>query len=139
IAIGMRALLIVCVLALATPLILARTMDRCSLAREMSKLGVPRDQLNKWTCIAEIVSSYRTDVKDPTGKDYGIFQISSAFWCQPASGSSGNACGVSCNDLLSDDITKSVRCAQKIQKQLGWKGWAVWNRCSGNLPSIDNC
>ncbi|KAH8297781.1 hypothetical protein KR054_009837 [Drosophila jambulina] len=135
----MRAILVVCVLALAIPSILARTMDRCSLAREMSNLGVPRDQLDKWACIAEIVSSYRTDVKDPTGRDYGIFQINDALWCQPASGSSANGCGVNCNDLLSDDITKSVQCAQKIQRQQGWAAWAVWSRCSGSLPSINDC
>ncbi|KAH8305134.1 hypothetical protein KR059_009394 [Drosophila kikkawai] len=134
----MRALLVICVLAF-TSSVLARTMDRCSLAREMSKLGVPRDQLNKWTCIAEIVSSYRTDVKDPTGKDYGIFQINDSFWCKPANGNSANGCGVNCNDLLSDDITKSVRCAQKIKAKQGFSAWAVWNRCSGNLPSINDC
>jgi len=79
----MRCFLVICVLALAASIILARTMDRCSLAREMSNLGVPRDQLSKWTCIADHESSYRTDVVGPPNSDgsndYGIFQINDLY------------------------------------------------------------
>jgi len=46
-----------------------RTMNRCSLAREMANLGVPRDQLARWTCIAEHESSYRTGVVHSLLKD----------------------------------------------------------------------
>ncbi|KAH8240059.1 hypothetical protein KR032_010739, partial [Drosophila birchii] len=142
--INMRALLVFFILALATPSILARTMDRCSLAREMSNLGVPRDQLNKWTCIAEHESSYRTGVVGPPNtdgsNDYGIFQINDRYWCQPSNGHfSHNGCSVSCNDLLTDDITRSVRCAQKVLGEQGWSAWSVWHFCSGNLPPIDDC
>ncbi|KAH8301044.1 hypothetical protein KR059_007192, partial [Drosophila kikkawai] len=142
--INMRTLLVVCVLAFATSSVLARTMDRCSLAREMSNLGVPRDQLNKWTCIAQHESSFRTEVVGPPNtdgsNDYGIFQINDRYWCQPSNGHfSHNGCSVNCNDLLSDDITRSVRCAQKVQGEQGWTAWSVWHFCSGNLPPIDDC
>nr|CAL85497.1 LysX [Drosophila simulans] len=140
----MRSLLAICVLALVTPAALGRTMDRCSLAREMANLGVPRDQLSKWACIAEHESSYRTGVVGPPNtdgsNDYGIFQINDLYWCQPSSGKfSHNGCGVSCNALLTDDIKSSVRCALKVLGQQGWSAWSTWHYCSGNLPSIDDC
>ncbi|XP_018784510.1 PREDICTED: lysozyme 1-like [Bactrocera latifrons] len=130
-------------LALATPA-LGITLNRCSLAREMSRLGVPRDQLARWACIAEHESSYRTHIKGPTNSngsnDYGIFQINNYYWCQPANGRfSHNECKLSCDALLTDDITNSVRCARKIQAQQGWKAWSTWKYCSGTLPSIDSC
>ncbi|XP_043650678.1 lysozyme X [Drosophila teissieri] len=140
----MRGLLALCILALATPAILGRTMDRCSLARELSNLGVPRDQLAKWTCIAEHESSYRTGVVGPPNSDgsndYGIFQINDLYWCQPPSGKfSHNGCGLSCSALLTDDITNSVRCAQLVLGQQGWPAWSTWHYCSGALPPIDDC
>ncbi|XP_033157262.1 lysozyme P [Drosophila mauritiana] len=140
----MKAFLVICALALAAVATQARTMDRCSLARAMSKLGVPRDQLAKWTCIAQHESSFRTGVVGPANSngsnDYGIFQINNKYWCKPADGRfSYNECGLSCNALLTDDITNSVRCAQKIQRQQGWTAWSTWKYCSGSLPSINSC
>nr|XP_016993244.2 lysozyme X-like [Drosophila takahashii] len=140
----MRALLVICILALATPAILARTMDRCSLAREMDNLGVPRNQLARWACIAQHESSYRTGVVGPPNSDgsndYGIFQINDLYWCQPSSGKfSHNACNIRCDDLLTDDISRSVKCARMVQREQGWSAWSVWPRCSGQLPSIDDC
>ncbi|EDW76970.1 lysozyme S [Drosophila tropicalis] len=135
---------LVALAAIAAPALAGRTLDRCSLAREMSDLGVPRDQLDKWTCIAQYESDFRTWVVGPANSDgsndYGIFQINDLYWCQPDNGRfSYNECGLSCNALLSDDITNSVRCAQKVQSQQGWGAWAVWYHCSGWLPSIDEC
>ncbi|XP_011180841.2 lysozyme 1 [Zeugodacus cucurbitae] len=133
----------VLVLALAAPAF-GKTFNRCSLAREMSRLGVPRDQLARWTCIAEHESSYRTGIVGPTNyngsNDYGIFQINNYYWCQPANGRfSYNECRLSCNALLTDDISNSVRCARKIQGQQGWSAWSTWKYCNGALPSIDSC
>ncbi|KAH8339594.1 hypothetical protein KR067_000108 [Drosophila pandora] len=140
----MKAVLLICVLALAAPVILARTMDRCSLAREMSNRGVPRGELARWACIAQHESSYRTGVVGPTNpdgsNDYGLFQINDRYWCQPSSGKfSYNGCRINCNDLLTDDITNSVRCAQAVMGAQGWSAWSVWRFCSGNLPPIDDC
>ncbi|XP_017103995.2 lysozyme S [Drosophila bipectinata] len=139
----MKAFIVLFALACAAPALAGRTLDRCSLAREMSNLGVPRDQLDKWTCIAQHESDYRTWVVGPANSDgsndYGIFQINDLYWCQPEGRFSYNECGLSCNDLLSDDITNSVRCAQKVLSQQGWGAWSVWHYCSGWLPSIDEC
>lgn len=129
-------------LALVVPS-LARTMDRCSLAREMANLGVPRDQLARWTCIAEHESSYRTNVVGPANSDgshdYGLFQINDRYWCQPPSGYSSNGCGLNCGDLLTDQINNSVNCARKVLAEQGWGAWSTWRFCNGNLPSIDPC
>ncbi|XP_017103991.2 lysozyme P [Drosophila bipectinata] len=140
----MKAVMVICVLSVVVSSIQARTLDRCTLAREMSALGVPRDQLDKWTCIAQHESSFRTSVVGPANSngsnDYGIFQINNKYWCQPADGRfSYNECKLSCNDLLTDNISNSVKCAQKIQRQQGWTAWSTWKYCSGSLPSISSC
>ncbi|XP_067627397.1 lysozyme 1-like [Eurosta solidaginis] len=130
-------------LALAAPAF-GKTFTRCSLAMEMYNMGVPKDELARWTCIADNESSYRTDVVGPTNKngskDYGIFQINNKFWCQAADGStSSNGCDVNCSALLTDDITDSVNCARNIQNKQGWTAWSTWKFCNGALPSIDSC
>ncbi|CAD7012624.1 lysozyme D-like [Ceratitis capitata] len=119
-------------------------LNRCSLAREMSRLGVPRDQLARWACIAEHESSYRTYVVGPTNyngsNDYGIFQINDYYWCQPADGRfSYNQCDISCDDLLTNDIEPSVRCAQKVLRMQGFSAWSTWHYCDGRLDNIDDC
>ncbi|XP_032309534.1 lysozyme E-like [Drosophila ananassae] len=139
----MKTFIVLIALALAAPAF-GRTFDRCSLAKEMSALGVPRDQLARWTCIAQHESGFRTNVVGATNSngsnDYGIFQINNYYWCAPPSGRfSYNECGLSCNALLTDDITHSVRCAQKVLSQQGWSAWSTWHFCSGSLPSIDSC
>ncbi|XP_017842465.1 lysozyme B-like [Drosophila busckii] len=139
----MKTFIFLLALAVATPA-WARKMDRCSLAREMSNLGVPRDQLARWTCIAEHESSYRTDVVGPANSDgsndYGIFQINDRYWCQPPSGKhSSNGCHLNCKELLENAINKSVKCARQVLKEQGWSAWSTWKFCNGNLPSIDPC
>ncbi|ALC42846.1 maker628 [Drosophila busckii] len=68
------------------------------------------------------------------------WQINNYYWCQPANGRfSYNECALSCNALLTDDITNAVRCAQKIQRQQGWSAWSTWKFCNGALPSINDC
>lgn len=121
-----------------------RTFTRCSLAREMYRLGVPKSELPQWTCIAERESAYRTHVVGPPNtdgsNDYGVFQINDRYWCQPASGTfSYNGCGLNCDALLTDDISEAVQCARKIKQQSGWAAWTTWRYCNGRLPSIDDC
>lgn len=123
---------------------LAKTFTRCSLAKEMYRLGVPKSELAQWTCLAKYESSFRTDAVGPANpngsKDYGIFQINNRYWCQPAKRRSRNQCNVSCQSLLSDNIKKSVDCARKIKSRQGWGAWSVWRKhCSGRLPSINDC
>lgn len=141
----MRAAVVIITLALVAFAAANRTFDRCSLARELYySHGVPWDELDKWTCIAEHESSFRTWVVGPPNgdgsSDYGLFQVNDLYWCQPPNGRfSYNACYLSCNSLLTDDITDSVNCARKVKNEQGWGAWAVWYKCSGWLPNIGEC
>ncbi|CAD7012623.1 unnamed protein product [Ceratitis capitata] len=115
-------------LALATPAF-GKTFTRCTLAQELLSLGVPKDQLAIWTCIAEHESSYRTGVVGPTNKMVPTIMPSSGRF-------SYNECNLSCDALLTDDISNSVTCARKIQKQQGWTAWSTWKYCNAhcNVP-----
>ncbi|XP_013099402.2 inactive lysozyme 1A-like [Stomoxys calcitrans] len=118
-------------------------MDRCSLAKEMYAMGVPKSDLPMWTCIAEHESHYNTDIVGPTNKDgtndYGIFQINNRWWCKPSNGGkTANGCKINCNDLLGN-LRKSINCALTVKKEQGWKAWATLKFCGGKLPSIDSC
>lgn len=44
-------------------------------------------------------------------------------------------------ELMSDDITVSVNCAQIIYREQGFPAWVGWkNKCSGGrAPSVDHC
>lgn len=138
------ALFVLAAVLLAAPAF-GKVFTRCGLAQEMYRLGTPKSELPKWTCIAQYESSYNTAAVGPTNyngsNDYGIFQINDYWWCQPASGKfSYNECALSCSNLLTDDITRSVTCARKIKSQQGWTAWSVYNKyCSGTLASVDSC
>lgn len=122
-----------------------RTFDGCELAREMDDLGVPRNELARWVCIAFHESRYRTWVVGPPNsdgsRDHGIFQINDRYWCLPSDGGwSENGCNVSCDALRTDHINRAVRCAQKVKREQGWDAWSVYRpKCSGHLPSIEGC
>ncbi|XP_065368094.1 lysozyme 1-like [Calliphora vicina] len=136
-------LIIAFVVAFAAPA-LGKTFTRCSLARQMYALGVPKSELARWTCIAKYESHYQTNIVGPPNrdgtKDYGLFQINDRYWCQPSSGHfSYNQCKVGCDNLLNDNIGVSVRCARLVKAQQGWPAWSTWKYCSGNLPSINDC
>lgn len=136
--------LVIVFIALVVPAT-GRVFNRCSLARALFALGVPKAELPIWTCIAKYESSFRTDAigaANTNGShDYGIFQINDRYWCQPASGrGSSNGCKISCNALLSDNLQPTVNCVRKIKgERKGWAAWTTWSKCSGALPTINNC
>ncbi|XP_023295380.2 lysozyme 1-like [Lucilia cuprina] len=121
---------------------LAKKYNRCSFIREMSSLGVPKDDLARWSCIASHESSFNTTViteqtSPKDSQDYGIFQINDKYWCKPSNARfSYNMCHVKCNDLLSDDINASMTCALKVLGQQGWSAWPSLSKCEGDLPYI---
>ncbi|XP_037952692.1 lysozyme 1-like [Teleopsis dalmanni] len=140
----MRVASVIIVALALTATALGRTMDRCSLARELYSMGIPYSDLPRWTCIAERESSYRTGVVGPPNgdgsRDHGIFQINSLYWCQPDNGNfSYNGCHINCNALLGNNIRNSITCAAKIKNQQGWSAWSVWRFCNGALPSVNDC
>ncbi|XP_053965636.1 lysozyme P-like [Anastrepha ludens] len=125
----------------------ARIFDRCSLARELSRLRVPRGNIAAWVCIAQYESTFNSAAIGPPNsdgsRDWGIFQINDRFWCDPQDGRrSSNACRTPCRALTTDNISVSVRCARQVQSAQGFGAWTVWNnQCRGGaaLPNINDC
>lgn len=131
-----------------------RRLQPCEFAGQLYILDVPKLELPMWSCIAEYESRFNTDAigkRNLDGSyDYGIFQISDKYWCQPQEQNkskdlyySANECNLNCSQLLLDDITQAVRCARIILKQQGWSAWSVYgvycNETSTSLSDIENC
>lgn len=122
-----------------------KEFDKCSLAVEMDRLGVPRTELPDWVCLAQYESSFNTakiHTNKNRSKDWGIFQINDRYWCKPTDGrQSANSCNISCDDLITDDITKAVQCARTIKKQRrGFTPWVAWvANCQTSKPVLDEC
>ncbi|XP_028895173.2 lysozyme 1 [Zeugodacus cucurbitae] len=124
-----------------------RRLQRCELAGQLYILDVPKSELSLWLCIAHYESRYNTHVvgnrnADGSG-DYGLFQISSRYWCQPDNSTkyyAFNECNVNCSNLLLDDITEAVVCARTIQRRQGWSAWSVYSvYCNRTLNEVDDC
>ncbi|XP_062906341.1 lysozyme C-1-like [Mobula hypostoma] len=91
-----------------------------------------------WVCLAYHASGYNTmevgrETKD--GKiwatNYGIFQISSRYWCNnDQTPDAVNGCGIRCSELLGDDLQSDIECAAKIASQEGMEAWSTW---------VENC
>ncbi|XP_039957829.1 lysozyme 1 [Bactrocera tryoni] len=124
-----------------------RRLQRCELAGQLYILDVPKSELSLWLCIAHYESRYNTHVvgnRNADGSsDYGLFQISSRYWCQPDNGTkyyAFNECNVKCSALLLDDITEAVDCARTIQRRQGWSAWSVYSvYCNRTLNEVDDC
>ncbi|XP_013117888.1 lysozyme 1B-like [Stomoxys calcitrans] len=124
----------------------SRRLQRCELAGQLYILDIAKEELPLWLCIAEFESRFNTDAigsRNMDGSlDYGIFQISDKFWCKPQNESAFhfyNECNVDCIELMQDDITKAVKCAQYIKKKQGWSAWTVYNEfCNGSTNVIDD-
>ncbi|XP_004700516.1 lysozyme C-like [Echinops telfairi] len=133
----MKVLLILGFLFLSVT-VQGKVFKRCELAKRLKELrmdGYEGISLANWMCLIKWESSYNTQVKKHIrGKssNYGIFQINSHYWCNDGkTPRSRNACRVSCNALLKDDITQAVACAKEVvSRPQGIKGWVAWrNRC----------
>ncbi|EDW00906.1 lysozyme P [Drosophila grimshawi] len=123
-----------------------RILDRCTLAVKMDELGVPRDELARYVFIARELSNFRTNAvssPDPQNyRNYGIFQISDGWWCLSDKRlSTINICKVDCEQLLSDNIRASVKCAQEIKKTHGWDAWqnVMVRYDESGQTSVDDC
>lgn len=118
--------------------IIAKQMERCALVQKLKQLGLSNADNAKYVCIAFRESTFRTHVISPTN-DYGIFQLSGRWWCQPSDGSqSSNVCKLSCAALLNDDISDDLKCAEIVRKEHGWNAWTTNSYCHSPQP-IDDC
>nr|AFU52809.1 lysozyme C [Cynopterus sphinx] len=134
----MKALLILGLLLLSVT-IQGKVFKRCELARTLKKHGMDGFKgisLANWVCLVKWESSYNTrDTHYNPGSrstDYGIFQINSRYWCNDGKTPRAvNACHVSCNALMKDDITQAIACAKKVVSDTqGIRAWVAWrNHC----------
>ncbi|XP_038612556.1 lysozyme C [Tachyglossus aculeatus] len=123
-----------------------KVFERCELARTLKRFGMDGYRgvsLANWVCLANWESSFNTNARNynpgDQSTDYGIFQINSRYWCNDGrTPRAVNACGISCNELLKDDITQAVRCAKRVvQDPQGIRAWVAWrNRCQGRDVSV---
>ncbi|KAK9876530.1 hypothetical protein WA026_013903 [Henosepilachna vigintioctopunctata] len=124
----------------------AKIYDKCEFVKKLQSLGVPRDQLGTWTCIANFESHFDTTAINHQTDDYGILQISSIYWCSKTD-TPGGDCHITCKQLLNDDITDDVTCARHVfdvtQKQSGngFTAWTTYNEhCNkDNSEWTKNC
>ncbi|CAH2076999.1 unnamed protein product, partial [Iphiclides podalirius] len=125
-------------------LVEAKQLSRCQLVRELRKNGFLEDKMRDWVCLVEHESGRRTDiVSEPKcngSRDYGLFQINDKYWCSN-SDTPGKDCNVTCQELLTNDISKAAACAQKIYQRYGFNAWYGWKKhCRRKpLPDISSC
>jgi len=126
----------------------SKQFERCELAGEFIKLGLPQDQLNDWLCLVEGESRYNSTArrKHENGVNCnGLFQVCEKWWCDSTQfGTKPKGCRIPCSALFDDDITDDVECAKHIHKEWkakphgnGFLAWGAWKRkCQGrNLSS----
>ncbi|XP_038214848.1 lysozyme-like [Zerene cesonia] len=121
----------------------AVTFTRCQLVQQLRSHGFPENKMRDWVCLVENESGRNTSkvgtVNKNGSRDYGLFQINDKYWCSNTS-TPGKDCNVTCNQLLTDDISKAATCAKKVFKRHGFNAWYGWkNHCQGALPDISSC
>ncbi|XP_076410078.1 lysozyme C-1-like [Peromyscus maniculatus bairdii] len=128
----------------------AKVFERCEIAKVMKTQGLDGFagiSLAHWVCMAQHESHLNTLLtKSFGGRDtvYGIFQITSEYWCDDGKMPKlPNHCGMPCSALLQDDITQAIQCAKTVAKSAqGMKAWSSWTRhCQHEDVSeyIKNC
>ncbi|GBP37528.1 Lysozyme c-1 [Eumeta japonica] len=128
----------------------ARVYTRCELADELTTLGIRKEDVATWVCIAFHESRLDTAAQNHGSGDHGLLQISELYWCGP-----GKVCGLSCADLRNEDIADDVRCALQIHEEHtrlqgdGFLAWVVYPQhcrhnvkkylaeCDGTPKSVD--
>ncbi|KAM8974491.1 lysozyme C-like [Pelodytes ibericus] len=113
--------------------------SRCELHRIFKQTAL--DGYNgfssaNWICMAMHESGYNTTAVNNNGdtRDYGIFQINSKWWCNDGKTTgSKNACGISCQSFLDDNIMDDIVCAKRIVRDPNrMSAWVAWtNKCKG--------
>lgn len=124
---------------------LAVVYDHCSLARELKQHNIPEEDIATWVCLAEHESGFSTHhvgVPDPSNRlnGYGIFQIQENIWCTSAKGNMMyGQCRVLCTDLLSDDLSEDIKCANFMKSAVGFFAWPKFKSHCHDAESVDYC
>ncbi|XP_053727048.1 lysozyme C-like [Synchiropus splendidus] len=128
----------------------AKLYERCELARVLKNKGMANYHgvsLADWVCLSTWESSLDTSAVNRNSdgsSDYGIFQINSRWWCEDGqTPRSVNTCGISCSELLTDDISTAVTCAKRVVRDPnGIRAWVAWRvHCEGKdlTPYLNGC
>uniref|UniRef100_A0A2K6AXK6 Lysozyme C n=1 Tax=Macaca nemestrina TaxID=9545 RepID=A0A2K6AXK6_MACNE len=99
-------------------------------------LFITKTKFFSGVCLAKWESNYNTQATNynpgDQSTDYGIFQINSHYWCNNGKTPGAvNACHISCNALLQDNIADAVTCAKRVVSDpQGIRAWVAWrNHC----------
>nr|ACD76641.1 c-type lysozyme [Penaeus stylirostris] len=115
----------------------AKVFRKCEFAELLKRdYYLSNDDIKNWVCIAEFESSFNTAAMNRNrnrSTDYGIFQINNKYWCGSDYGK--NVCKIPCSDLMSDDITEALRCAETVRRDTerfrgrgkGYSAWVAYN------------
>ncbi|XP_066212754.1 sperm acrosome-associated protein 5-like [Saccopteryx leptura] len=114
--------------------------ERCDLAMKLEKAGLNGFQgykIGDWLCMAHYESGFDTSLVDHNldgSRQYGIFQLNSAWWCDDGVTPTKNLCHIECNDLLNRHILDDILCAKKVMSlRNGMNAWDSWIRnCHGH-------
>lgn len=118
-----------------------KIFDKCELARQLIRHGLPRDQIATWVCIAFKESSYNTEAINYSTRCYGLFQISAEWWCSPP----GKVCNMRCTQLLNDDLSDDIRCVKIVFERTrrlsgnGFTAWETYPQCKDASNYIRDC
>ncbi|XP_029141531.1 lysozyme C, milk isozyme-like [Protobothrops mucrosquamatus] len=118
----------------------AKVYSKCELASRLKQSGIDGYygfSLGDWICMAYYQSRYNSRFLGPQTSDgnreYGIFQISSRWWCNNYQGPTANGCNRPCSAFLTDNIAADIACAKRIVRDpAGMNAWAAWKKyCKG--------
>uniref|UniRef100_A0A670Z7Z0 Lysozyme C, milk isozyme-like n=1 Tax=Pseudonaja textilis TaxID=8673 RepID=A0A670Z7Z0_PSETE len=118
----------------------AKVYPKCELASILRQNGINRYygyRLGNWICMAYYESGYNSRAVGSSNsngsRNYGIFQISSRWWCNNYQGPTANGCNKPCSAFTNDDITDDITCAKRIVRDPnGMNAWVVWKKyCKG--------
>ncbi|XP_044134851.1 lysozyme C-1-like [Bufo gargarizans] len=117
----------------------AKIYTKCELYRLFQETGLSKFRgisAANWICLAYYESKYNTAAitRYWQSSDYGIFQINSKFWCNDGKTPGAvNACHMSCQSLLNDNIYDDIECAKRVARDPnGIRAWVAWrNHCRG--------
>ncbi|XP_062939760.1 sperm acrosome-associated protein 5-like [Cynocephalus volans] len=118
----------------------AKIYERCELALKLEKAGLNGYQgysIGDWLCMAHYESGFDTSFvgHNPDGSSqYGIFQLSSAWWCNNGITPTQNLCHIDCQNLLNHHILDDIFCAKRVvSSQDSMAAWASWTQhCTGH-------
>ncbi|XP_054859886.1 lysozyme C, milk isozyme-like [Eublepharis macularius] len=102
----------------------AKVFQRCELMGLLQKAGMEGyygSTIGDWICLTFYESRFNTRSlggRNPDGgRNYGLFQINSHWWCSTKKGRKTNGCHAYCGDFLDDDIKDDIECVKVIARQ----------------------